>query len=123
MDINWLTPVYLGQRKSDNTRILLQAPVWDSNWYWNFGRLYYRKEHFHLRDYKKGRNIDMHDALLEDYNLNQRLLVNLWPFCKLATSVYTLQSAVGLLQRGNSGYEQINSTVLPAIFNAIYDLF
>ena len=80
----------------------------------------------------------MHDALINDYNLNEKLKDNLWKFCELAQTVYTLKETAEVLTRGGSHYttnplkdliknpnelERLNKVVLPALFQEIKKLF
>lgn len=91
------------------------------------------------------RNKCMYDCLKEDYDLNPKLLEgksdyanNLWTFCELALSAYALKETAEVLGRGgshmtsnpcqdviknNEEVKRINGVVLPAIFDAIEELF
>ena len=130
--------MFLGRRKSDNAAIYLTKPSWDCNWYWGFGYLGNSREHYHLSSYANGRNINMRDALLEDYDLNPRIEKQLWVFCELVETAYALKKTAEVLGRGGSHYttnplsdiiknpdevKRINEIVLPSIFNAIAELF
>jgi len=138
---------FFGIRKDDESRINITSPTWDCGWYWSFGYLGNKNEHYHLSSYSDGRNISMYDALLADYELNPILLGNadkfgsfprLWEFCELAKTAYTLKETAEVLGRGGSHYctnpckdiiintaevERINKVVLPAIFAKIDKLF
>lgn len=146
---------YFGTRKNDNARIYLTAPTWDCGWYWSFGYLGNKNEHYHLESYQKKehwfelkeggykhltelRNIDMHSALLADYDLNPLLEKQLWKFCELAITAYALKETAEVLGRGGSHYtsnpcesviknteevKRINEIVLPAIFAEIESIF
>lgn len=113
--------VFFGTRKSDNTRIYITKPSFDCDWYWSFGYLGNKNEHYHLESYQQKthffkletgefkliteqRNINMYDALLADYALNPIIELNLWTFCELAKSIYTLKEAAELFHRGGSHY-------------------
>lgn len=76
----------------------------------------------------------MHDCLLEDYELNKNIESNLWKFCELVSTIYTLKESAEVLGRGGSHYttntckdiiinklevERINSIVLPSLFNEL----
>lgn len=102
-----------------------------------FGYLGNRYEHYHLSSYANDRNINMYDALLEDYELEPRFKDNLWKFCELAQTIYNLKETTEVLGRGGSHYAnnpckniiinkeevaRINNVVLPSLFNAIADL-
>ena len=126
--------VFFGIRKSDNERIYLTMPSWDCGWYWGFGYLGNKNEHYHLSGYANGRNINMYDALLADYDLNENIKTNLWCFCELFKTAYALKETAEILGLGGSNYtanpckdiiinkeeiKRINDIVLPAIFNEI----
>ena len=145
---------YLGTRKSDGAKIYLDAPKFACGWYWSFGYLGNESEHYHLSNYNiknhvlkledgtlkiitEARNICMRDALLNDYNLSEELEKNLWTFCELAMTAYTLKAAAETLGRGGSHMtdnpckeeiknadevKRINEIVLPSVFKAIDDL-
>lgn len=130
--------VFFGTRKSDNAKIYLTSPSWDCSWYWSFGYLGNKNEHYHLESYANGRNINMYDALLSDYELNPLIEKDLWKFCELAKTAYTLKNTAEMLGRGGSHYTnnpckdiiinkeeviRINEVVLPAIFNEISQIF
>ena len=155
-NINGNAKTFFGTRKSDNTRIQISKPSWDCDWYWGFGYLGNRNEHYHLDSYQsedihltddKGkfhmftqkRNINMYDALLEDYDLAPNIKKHLWTFCELVLTAYALKDTAETLGRGGSHMtsnpcasiikntaevKRINEICLPAIFeqlNAIYE--
>ena len=144
-----------GTRKSDGANIYISAPSWDCDWYWSFGYLGNNNEHYHLDSYQskdhclalkdgthmiltEKRNKHMHDCLLEDYDLVPRIKENLWTFCELALTAYSLKNAAEVLGQGGSytttnpakdiilnkdTYTWINETALPAVFKEIEKLF
>lgn len=128
---------YFGTDKETKERIYLFKPSFDCGWYWGFGYLGNRNCHYHLDSYSKGRNIDMHSALTEDYDLNPLIKKNLWVFCELVQTAYWLKKAAEVLGRGGAHYtnnpcksvivnkketDRINNIVLPAIFNELSNL-
>lgn len=147
--------VFFGTRKSDGARIYLTKPTWDCGWYWSFGYLGNRNEHYHLDSYQskdhflkledgsfkiltEKRNKCMYDCLLEDYDLNPKIKENLWTFCELALTAYSLKEAAEVFNRGGSHMtknpccdiiknhdmvEKINKEMLPAVFEEIEKLF
>ena len=143
--VNGNDKVLLGKRKSDNRNIFLTKPSWDCDWYWGFGYIGNRDEHYHLSGYASEggfgnvRNINMYDALEQDYDLNPNIKKHLWDFCELVKTAYVLKETAEVLGRGGSHYTKnvcasiiknsdevtrINEVVLPAIFeqlNAIYE--
>jgi hypothetical protein len=130
---------FFGTRKSDKARIYLSAPSWNCDWYWSFGYLGNSNEHYHLSSYANGRNINLYDALVKDYDLNLCLADhNLWLFCELARTAYSLKESAEVFGRGGSHYCQnpcaelikdeglvakINGILLPAIFEKIEQIF
>jgi hypothetical protein len=131
--------MYFGTN-NDNERIYLTDPKWDCSWYWSFGYLGNKNCHYHLSGYADGRNINMFDALRNDYQLCKPLRNDktLWTFCELVSTAYTLKTTAETLGRGGSHYTnnpcseiikneaettRINTIVLPAVFEAIAHLF
>lgn len=113
--------ILLGIDKETKERIYLSKPSFDYSWYWGFGYLGNSNCHYHLNGYQtknrlvyneagkllsitEQRNISMYDALLEDYELNPKIKTNLWQFCELVQSIYTLKDAAELFSRGGSHY-------------------
>ncbi len=143
--------VMFGKRKKDGANIYIKKPAFQCGWYWGFGYLGNRSEHYHLKNYSQkehfltleggerkllteDRNTNMYDALMEDYDLSESISNNLWLFCELVLSAYTLIGATEVLGRGGSHYcenphreviknavevKRINEVVLPAIFAEI----
>ena len=110
--------VLLGTSKATKERIYLTKPSFACEWYWSFGWLGNNDCHYHLEDYQKtdrllytkeqemvvltqSRNISLYDALLADYNLNPIIEKNLWIFCELVLSIYTLKDCAELFSRGS----------------------
>lgn len=133
----WTEKVFFGERKDDLSSIFIRPPSWDCGWYWGFGYLGNNCEHYHLSEYANGRSINMYDALLVDYELNPKIADNLWKFCELSLTAYSLKTAAGVLVRGGSHMttnpvadiiknpaevDRINKQVLPAIFDAIAEI-
>ena len=127
--------IYFGTFSEETEKIYLTKPSWDCGW--GFGYLGNNNRHFHLSGYQNGRNINMYDALTKDYDLNPKIEKNLWTFCELIQTAYTLQETAEVLVRGGSHYTtnpfsgliqnkkevtRINEVLLPTIFNYISDL-
>lgn len=127
---------YLGQH--DNEPIFLSKPTWDCGWYWSFGYLGNAKCHYHLSNLNKETNL--FDGMRKHFG--DSLIIkkdqDLWTFCELAKTVYTLKETAEVLSRGGSYYttnpvcdliknpleaERINKIVLPAIFAEIEKIF
>ena len=107
-------------------------------WYWGFGYLGNESCHYHLSSYQNGRNINMYDALKEDYQLAPQIEKNLWLFCELAITAYSLKETAEVLGRGGSHMsvnplcdliknpeevKRINELLLPSIFEEIEKIF
>jgi len=137
-DIAGADKIKFGVRKSDGVNIYLDKPKFDCGWYWGFGYLGNHNEHYHLSGYQNGRNIDMYNALEEDYDLTPAIKKNLWTFCELALTAYSLKNTAEVLGRGGSHMttnpladmiknraevERINKMVLPLIFNKLAELY
>lgn len=134
---DWNTKIFFGVNKNTNERIWLDKPSWDCGWYWGFGYLGNKDCHYHLSGYQNGRNINMYDALMGDYDLNPKIKENMWQFCELVKTAYVLKETAEVLGRGGSHFttnickdiivnkdevKRINEVVLPKIFDAIYKL-
>ena len=150
-----MSKVMFGTRKDTGEVIYLTLPTWDCGWYWSFGYLGNKDCHYHLSSYQdkqhvftladggiklltERRNKCMYDCLLEDYELNPKLVGSLWRFCELAQTAYALKDAAKVLGRGGSHIttnpcadviksaqevERINRVALPAAFAEIEKLF
>jgi predicted CopG family antitoxin len=126
---------FLGKCNGEN--IYLSAPSWDCGWYWGFGYLGNKNCHYHVDGIDRDKNL--HDAFLEHFDVGTFVVSesDLWQFCELFETFYTLKKTAEVLGRGGSHYsknpcediiknseeaERINQFVLPAIFDAIYDI-
>ena len=117
--------VFFGKRKSDGAMISMDKPVFDCGWYWGFGYLGNSREHYHLSGYQsvdhfltladgsyksftEKRNINMYDALITDYDLSEAIKKDLWQFCELVTTIYTLKAIAETHSRGGSHFTTNN---------------
>jgi len=150
------TKYFFGTRRDDDATIYMDSPKWSCDWYWGFGYLGNKHEHYHLESYQNkdvffkkengeyfhgtiNRNKNIFDCLREDYNLCAPLRddKNLWNFCELVKTAYTLKEAAEVLGRGGSHItsntcseaiknekevKRINEIVLPAIFQQIENI-
>jgi hypothetical protein len=146
---NYITPqpkVLFGHTL-DGEVIYLTLPTWSCNWYWSFGWMGNRNLHYHLKSYKLAggfcgeyRNISIFDALKADYKLCPALADdnNLWKFCELVLTAYSLLEVAEIFNRGSSHYasnpcrellkdsarcSHINEVLLPALFTEIDKIF
>lgn len=139
----WEKEIFLGRRNDDSALIYLSPPSWDCGWYWGFGYLGNKDEHYHLSSYQKNpctgqwRNINMYDALIKDYCLAPSISSNLWEFCELALTIYSLRNAAEVLGRGGSHMTKnpccdaivnrdevtrLNNVVIPQLLDTMYSL-
>lgn len=132
--------VFIGE--ADGLNEYLARPSWDCDWYWGFGYLQNEDIHHHVNNIDNNKNI--YDALISYYGdtLNPKLTANdnknLWVFCELMATFYTLKKTAEVLGRGGSHYtnnqikdliinnnevKRINEIIMPALFDEIYKLF
>jgi len=120
----------------DNENIYLSAPSWDCGWYWGFGYLGNKNCHYHIDGLMKDKNL--YDGLIDHFGNSLKVRKSdLWTFCELFKTFYSLKETAEVLGRGGSHYtsnpckdiiintdevERINNVVLPAIFDAIFDV-
>jgi hypothetical protein len=138
IEFNGKGRVFFGIAKASRERMYLSAPSWDCDWYWGLGYLGNKNCHYHLSGYQNGRNINIVDALQEDYDLNPVIEDNIWEFCELMKTAYGLKEAAEVLGRGGSHYttnpckdvivntdeaKRINEVALPAVLKAVAKLF
>lgn len=122
---------------ADGQKEYLKAPSWDCGWYWGFGYLSNKNIHHHIDSLNRNKNI--FDALKEYYGdtitLGEK---DLWTFCELIQTFYTLKETAEVLGRGGSHYttnplaetikneievKRINEILMPLIFTEISKLF
>lgn len=125
--------VYIGTANGEKE--YLAAPSWDCGWYWGFGYLQNKNIHHHVDTID--RNSNLFDALQRYYG-DSLVIKDLWTFCELMATFYTLKEAAEVLGRGGAHYtsnlcaeiirneaeaKRINEVVMPALFDEIYKLF
>lgn len=120
--------------KVDGEDIFLSPPSWDCGWYWGFGYLGNDDCHYHVDGLAENKNL--FDAIKDHFGDSLTITKDddLWEFCELMVTFYTLKGTARVLGKGNSNYgpnpasdiiknekeaERINTIVLPAIFEAI----
>ena len=122
--------------------IMLRAPSFSCGWYWGFGYLGNERCHFHLS------HLESMDSKLANKNLYDQLISlfgdsltipkeNLWKFCEIVKTVYTLKEAAEVFGRGGSHYtknpdaesienpqmvEHINSVLIPMQIRSLWEL-
>jgi hypothetical protein len=135
----------------DRESIWLSPPSWDCGWYWGFGYLGNKNCHYHVDGLKKietynhetkswnHKSVNLFDGFKEHFG-ESFIIKNdndLWLLCELFQTFYTLKETAELLGRGGSHYTtnplaelitnkdevtRINETIMPALFDRIYDL-
>ena len=137
MEIIGKNILYFGKHKESGESIYIKKSTWDCGWYWSFGYLGNRNWHYHLDNYQNGRNFNMYDALITDYDLNDKIKDNIWVFCELALSIYQLKKSAELFGRGGAHMttnpcadiikdtdytKKINTEILPQVMQKFWDL-
>jgi hypothetical protein len=133
----WTLDFTLGTAQTDDRhKCKLSAPSWDCGWYWGFGYLGHKDAHFHLDGLVKEHNTNMFDAIKKEFGdtLTIKDDADLWVFCELMQTAYTLKKTAEVLGSGGLHYttnplaetikntaetSRINSIVLPAIFDRV----
>ena len=138
--------VYLVGTGEGGIKYWLVEPSWDCGWYWGFGYLqaYTNNNNPHLsRDIfchthvsSLGKDTNLHDAFAEFKELTMTD-DELWEFCDLMKSFYTLSAAAELFKHGCSNYsskgkmdemllpdyvKNINQVILPKLFERVLNL-
>lgn len=129
----WTKKYLLGSHEGE--KIYLSAPTWACGWYWGFGYLGNKNCHYHLNGLNNGKNQNLYDAIKEHFGDSLTINSNdLWVFCELVLTAYTLKETAEVLGRGGSHMttnpcaeliknpeevKRINEMLLPAIFDEI----
>lgn len=133
----FIDPFVMGKSGKGEGLERLAPPSWDCGWYWGFGYLQSKDIHHHIDTLNPNKN--MFDALKGYYGdtLTIKDDADLWTFCELVQTFYTLKETAEVLGRGGSNYtrnpcdkiilnkeetKRINEIVLPAIFDELEDL-
>lgn len=133
----WTKKYFLGKNEGDS--IYLSAPSWDCSWYWGFGYIGNKNCHYHLNGLNRYENINFYDAIKKHFG--DTLVIkndsDLWVFCELVLTAYSLKETAEVLGRGGSHMttnplaeliknetevKRINEVLLPAIFDSINDI-
>ncbi len=126
--------------------ILLRRPSFDCDWYWGFGYLGNVNTHYHLNGLATmdWQNRDMQNKHLHDQlklHFGDSLTItdekDLWQFCEIVKTIYTLREAADLFHIGGSHYApnpnrellkdthmwlRINSVLIPEQIASLYAL-
>lgn len=136
----WTQPFIMGVAQTDDRHeCRLSAPSWDCDWYWSMGYLGHRYIHFHLNSLVKEHNANLFDAIKKEFGETLTITndSDLWTFCELMMTAYSLKETAEVLGRGGTHYttnplagliknknevERINNILLPAIFDQVNSL-
>ena len=126
---------YLG--KLDGEKVWLAPPSWDCEWYWGYGYIENKNLHTHFN--LLGTTDNLFNAIQKRFDGTFSLQgSNLWVFCELMETFYTLKEIAEVYSRGGSHYasnpladilrnpdeyKRINENLLPKIFIEIDKLF
>lgn len=141
--------IFLLGKDKEGTKYWLEAASWDCGWYWGFGYVetytnnncpHIAKDiesHQHFDGLFFNKNKNGYDAFKEffaEYTITDK---ELWKLLELMKTFYALKETAEVLSRGGAHYtsnpcseiikndaevNRINKTVLPAIFNEIYNI-
>ena len=126
---------YLG--KLDGEKVWLPPPAWDCDWHWGYGYIENRNLHTHFA--RLDTNDNLFTAIQNKFDGTFVLQgSNLWTFCELIQTFYTLREIADVYSSGGSHYtsnpladilrnpeeyKRINEILLPKIFIEIDKLF
>lgn len=112
--------------------VFLLRPSWDCGWYWSFGYVNTEDTHTHLDRLGDSNMVDNLKDYLAQMTLDDK---DLWIFCELAVTIYTLKSMAELLHLGGSHYthnpcydiliqpdwlHHINHVLIPTLIDELY---
>lgn len=124
--------------------ILLRRPSFDCNWYWGFGYVGNRGCHYHLDSLH---TMDWQNKEMQNKNLYDQLKLHfgdtltitndrdLWTFCEIVRTIYTLRKMADLYHLGGSHFttnpdaellknpdewKRINEVLIPAQIASLY---
>lgn len=114
-------------------KIYLTKPEWQCDWHWSFGWISSKNLHTPLNRLGSSNIYDNIKEFIPNVELSD---TNLWKFCELAESIYTLKKSAELFHRGgsrivyNAKYrgimqnkercEHINYVIIPALIDELY---
>jgi hypothetical protein len=88
----------------DGRGILLRRPSFDCKWYWSFGYLGNSQCHYHLDGIESDQNKHMFDKLKLHFGDSLTITDDrdLWKFCEISLTIYTLKKTADLCHTGGS---------------------
>lgn len=126
------TKVLLGSNPIEG-KIYLIKPKWECDWYWCFGWIGNNNLLINLDKLGNSNIYDNIKGFIPNVELSD---TNLWKFCELTESIYTLKKSAELFHRGgshivyNAKYkeimqnkewcEHINYVIIPALIDELY---
>lgn len=130
----------------DGHSIMFRRPSFDCNWFWGFGYLgnngcHYHLDSLHVMDWqnKEMQNKNLYDQL--KLHFGDTLTItdgrDLWKFCEIVQTIYTLRKTAEMYHLGGSHFttnpdaellknpaewERINSVLIPAQLASLYTI-
>lgn len=116
----------------DAEPIYLYRPSWDCGWYWGFGYIGNDELHTHLNCLGDSHMFNNIKRFLPTLEMSDK---DLWVFCEVAQTVYTLRQMADLLHTGGSRitrnpcqallkkpewYTHINYELIPKLIDEMY---
>lgn len=124
--------IYLGLDK-ENQEVYMEAPKWSCDWYWSFGYIHSKDYFTHLNCLGGG---NLYSNIIKFFNeFVIKYNYDLWQFCELVQTIYTLKRTAELLHRGGSHYapnpcqellknseftNHINEVLIPELVDKMY---
>lgn len=116
----------------NNDIIYMDKPEWACGWYWQFGWLFGKDIFTHLKylgEYGLHRNIQTY---FKEFVLSDK---DLWTFCEIVSTIYTLKECAEVFHRGGRYYtdnpskdlliqleweKHINEVLIPTQIDELY---
>lgn len=83
----------------DGQEVFMKKPEWSCEWYWSFGQIKSKDTHTQLRWLGDSCLYNNINDYFSQFNLSGK---QLWTFCELVESIYTLKKTAELFHRGGS---------------------
>lgn len=121
--------LYLGKNQ-DGEEIYMSRPSWNFDWYWGFGYIGNK----HLDSLGEGNLFNNIKIYFQYFTLTDK---ELWIFCEIVKTIYTLRDTAELVNRGGSRYtnnpckelltkpdwyNEINNVLIPKLIDEMYQV-
>ncbi len=120
-----------------NEGVYLEPPSWDCDWYWGFGYLETKNQHYHLSNLSKVENLkDAFNNHFKNFIVTDEQ--DKWKLAELIETIYSLRKTAEVYYRGGSHltfieeeskivkdekqYFKLNYEVIPKLFKMMYNI-